>query len=959
MKNSLILAIICCLLGSSALNAQINLEFSFVQPTCHGYTNGSASVTASGGTAPYSYLWNNGHTGSDISGLAAGNYQATITDANGQTANGSVVVTQPDELIASIVGTNVTCNGENGTLSAQVTGGTGEFSYLWSTQQTDQAISITEPGNYYVTVSDANGCSDVADYLVPGVIVIDMAITHVRCFSDPNSGALNPAVTGGVAPYTYLWGDGNTQPIRQNLPAGTYWLTVTGANGCAVVEQATITMPPPLQATVISITPSCGGANNGSATILATGGTPPYTHTWTPGGYTGSTVTGLAPGQYYVCTFDANQCQVDLWVIIPEITHLDVHLAVQSAECQGVDNGVVTALVVPPGNYNYQWNVPPYTGVTTLTGLAAGTFVAVTVTDPVSGCTGTASATVSGHHAVDVAVVDTDIPCAGQALGTATATASNGTQPYTFQWTAPPSLDVIGTDAQITGLAAGAYQVSVTDSRGCTAIGVANISIESAPDAKIGGLTTLVCGVDTSKVQLVNLSTDPYSSIASWNWTLTINGNTQTFANISPLQLNLPVGDTLLAELKVTSATGCTDTETKQFIVAGIPDVSLTVGPIAFNCENDPVYFDVEGHQPYYSYLWTPTTNLVLDSIPPNATANPNVTTTYQLITNNQGCIDTLNVTVFRVTPIELSVDQSPGFTCDSTYTLFANSNVSNVIWIDHLGNPVGNPPTNPVNVSLDSTTTFTAIATDTLGCVDSLQLTIILGDVQVSIDPAFPGNGCAGEPITLGIINHDLADTLTFHWTVSPPLIINNPQAANPTVSGPTGIYTVFVAVENQFGCTDSLELEVNINDMNYIQQDIAVDLCNGKIVQFINNSGLTGTWYFGDGDSSQVLSPTHTYQTAGPYHVQFVPDITVCVMPWDSTIQVKDTSLLAAEIEHNYLNCINQAEIQFNETSGNQGISWSWTFSGGTPGTSNVQNPVITFTEEGQITAQVIISD
>lgn len=127
---------------------------------------------------------------------------------------------------------------------------------------------------------------------------MDVVVTNIPCASDPLGGALNAVITGGNNPYTVFWNDGNTNVSRQNLPAGTYSVTATDANGCTATDQGTITMPPPLHVEVVSITPSCNGANNGSATIVPSGGTPPYTHSWTPGGYTGTTVTGLAPGQY-------------------------------------------------------------------------------------------------------------------------------------------------------------------------------------------------------------------------------------------------------------------------------------------------------------------------------------------------------------------------------------------------------------------------------------------------------------------------------------------------------------------------------------------------------------------------------------------------------------------------------------------------------------------------------------
>lgn len=133
--------------------------------------------------------------------------------------------------------------------------------------------------------------------------------------------------------------------------------------------------------------------------------------------------------------------------------------------------------------------------------------------DPVSGCSGTATTTVGAHNAITVSVVDTDIQCAGQSLGSATATATGGTPDYQYEWLVPPTGPQIGVGPTITGLAVGAYMVSVTDSRGCTAIGVANIGIESGPQAIIGGSTTVECGDTVSIIRFVNLSTDIFGPL--------------------------------------------------------------------------------------------------------------------------------------------------------------------------------------------------------------------------------------------------------------------------------------------------------------------------------------------------------------------------------------------------------------------------------------------------------------
>lgn len=1359
MIKSLQLAIVCWLLMTAqAASAQIDLNFSTVSPACHGTSNGSATVITAGGIAPLTYQWDNGQTTQTNQGIGAGTYEVTVTDAANMTASGTVTVFEPNQLTLEIV------------------------------------------------------------------------VTNIPCATDPLGGAVNAVILGGTLPYSIVWNDGDTDVSRQNLPAGNYAATVTDGNGCTASDEGTIQIPPPLEVVAVAISPSCGGANNGSATVVPSGGTGPYTHTWTPGGYTGSTVTGLAPGQYYVCTFDANHCQKDLWVIIPEITGLNVNLSVLSAACTGIDNGVVTAFVDPPGNYVYNWNLPPFTGVNQLTGLPADIVVSVTVTDPVSGCTGSATTTVSAHSSIDVIVTDTDIPCAGENIGQASANAFGGVPDYTYVWLLPPSGPVIGNGPNINGLAPGAYMVSVTDSQGCTAIGVADIGVESAPDAIIGGPTVVECGDSLSILQFVNLSVDPFDSIATWNWTITTATDTFHFGNVSPLELALPVGDSGTVQLVVTSLNGCTDTATQHFVVPGIPDISLSTGAMAMVCGNGSVDIVVNGGHPWYSYVWSPLTGLTLDSIPPNATANPSVTTTYQLIASDQGCSDTVSViivrkplveigvdtnlietcdslvvlnahanvskifwvdsigtflgfnpitvvagapatytaiamdslgcmdsvsvtvighphitlttdammmdchndpvhivvnggspsftyvwspmtgltldtpapnviadpdttttyqliasndegcsdtvyvTVIRVIPIELTIDTNLIVTCDSLVVLNAHSNVDKVFWIDGQGNVLGNNPitvvagdtmeytaiamdttgcmdsisvvviglpdihlstdstlfdcdngpvhivvngaepgytyvwspmtgltldgtppnaianpdstttyqligssgsgcadtvtvtvvrvvpieltvdtnlivtcdslvvlnahsnvdkvfwidaqgnvlgNNPITVVAgdtaeytavamdttgcmdsisvvviglpnihittdsilldcdngpvhivvngadpgytyvwspmtgltldavppnatadpDSTTTYqliassgsgcadtvtvtvirvvpielsvehevivtcdstvvlqatsnvadvcwidsngtviggganpvtvvvqhgvtvvyTAIAKDTTGCRDSLSVSVTGHGVDIDIDPENMGMGCAGEDITLGVINNHPNDTLHYQWTVTPPLTITSSDTtASITVAGPAGMYTVTVTATNQYGCSQTLQIPVKISDRDTLDAgDISLDLCDGRKISFFNNSGYDGVWTFGDGDTSLVANPMHMYDTAGVYVVTFTPLNAICVLPWDSTITVLQEGLAMPVITNDYVICVDSAQIQFHGTSNNPNVTWAWTFENGTPPTSTLQNPLVSFQAEDTITATLKVTD
>jgi hypothetical protein len=142
-------------------------------------------------------------------------------------------------------------------------------------------------------------------------------VTNVSCNGFSN-GAINLTATGRTAPYTFNWGGGITTEDRTGLSAGTYTVTITDANGCTGTVNATVTQPTALSATISQTNVSCNGGSNGSASITVSGGTAPYTYSWSPTGGTGATATGLSAGTYTVTVMDANSCSTTKTVTITQ-----------------------------------------------------------------------------------------------------------------------------------------------------------------------------------------------------------------------------------------------------------------------------------------------------------------------------------------------------------------------------------------------------------------------------------------------------------------------------------------------------------------------------------------------------------------------------------------------------------------------------------------------------------------
>ncbi|MEO7978646.1 SprB repeat-containing protein, partial [Flavobacterium sp.] len=246
---------------------------------CNGGSNGAATVNAAtGGTAPYTYNWTPGNPTGDgttsVTGLTAGSWTCTVTDANSCTAFVNFTVTQPTA-ISTATGsqTNVSCNGgSNGTASVTPAGGTPGYTYSWSPSGgTAATASGLAAGSYTVTVTDANGCTATRNYTItqPAAAVSGTTVvTNVSCNGGTN-GTINLTPTGGTGPYTFSWGGGITTEDRTGLAAGTYSVTITDNNGCTgTVSGITVTQPTAIStATGSQTNVSCNGGSNGSASV--------------------------------------------------------------------------------------------------------------------------------------------------------------------------------------------------------------------------------------------------------------------------------------------------------------------------------------------------------------------------------------------------------------------------------------------------------------------------------------------------------------------------------------------------------------------------------------------------------------------------------------------------------------------------------------------------------------------
>ncbi len=433
-----------------------------------GNPTGAITASATGGTGPYIFAWSNGGTTATITALAAGPYTVTTTNSQGCSSTTTFTVNNQAGPTAGISGTTPTaCGSSTGTATATATGGTGSITYAWSNGGSGASISGLSAGSYTVTATDQNGCTSTAVATVSNSTGPSSNIsTTVHTTCGLSNGAATATATGGNGALNYLWSNGATTASISNLAAGIYTVSVTDQSNCLSVASVTINASTSPVAAIASQTDARCGQNNGAITAAATAGTGGYTYLWSNGATTAA-ITGLGGGTFTVTVTDQSGCTGTISTTLQAFSQPTVVVVPNDLSCYQQNNGTVTAN--PNGGnapYTYHWS----TGVLTqqITGLSPALYF-VTVTDA-SGCTVTGFGVVNEPAELIATPSSTNETSPGANDGTATVVPSGGTAPYTYVWSSG------GTTDTETGLAAGTYTVTVTDTHGCTL--VVNVTVD-------------------------------------------------------------------------------------------------------------------------------------------------------------------------------------------------------------------------------------------------------------------------------------------------------------------------------------------------------------------------------------------------------------------------------------------------------------------------------------------------
>jgi hypothetical protein len=733
--------------------------------TCSGINNGSITANATGGTGSKTYTWSNGASGATASNLAAGSYTVTVLDANNCAATQSFTVGAPTGMTITGTTTQPTCLGiNNGSITANATGGTGNKTYSWNTGATGATLSNVGAGAYTVTVSDAAGCSQLQTFTVtaPAAMTITGTTINPTC-SGLNNGSITANATGGTGNKTYTWSNGATGASVSNLSAGNYTVTVSDANGCSQTQSFTLTAPAAMSITGTTTPPTCGN-NNGSITLNVTGGTGNKTYSWNTGAVT-SSISNLASGTYTVTVSDANGCSQTQSFTLSSPAAFSVTGSVTAPTCWNSANGIINANATGgAGNISYSWSNGSSGAV--ITNATAGTYT-VTATDG-NGCSDSETLTVTAPAQMTLNPTVTNLTCSGNPTGSIVLNVAGGTGNKTYFW------NTGATTNSINNLNAGSYSVLVTDQNGCVASQNFTVTSPAALNANLNDFDIACNDEFGSAIVAPTGGQAPYNVL--WSTGSTANNiNSLTTGNYS---------------VQVTDANGCSTSS--NFSITESANLSVFANTTQVSCfglNNGSVTLNVSGGDQNYTYFWnTGSTSSALNSLAPG---NYSV-----VVTDGNGCNGSTNVTITQPAAMMLEID-GESVSCfglsDGIATASANGGAAPYTfnW--------DNGQTGQYLDEMESGT-YTVTVSDANGCTVQGLVSIDEPDMLVANVLILSPETCSG--------NNGSAEVMIEGGSPGYFIVWNNGNTENILSGAASGIYEV--AITDAHGCLLNLSAEI-----------------------------------------------------------------------------------------------------------------------------------------------------
>lgn len=895
------------------VNSQLTANAGADQAVCSGDSvilGGSPSANA--GTSPYTYSWS---PSTGLSNASASNPKAApttttayilqVTDASAASVKDTVVITVRDKPTASAGADKFVLANQPVVIGGSPTasGGTGPYTYSWSPTAglnsatiANPTATVTSTRTYFLTVIDANGCSNKDTVKVNSRVALVANAGLDKNILPGGSVVIGTttAATGGYPGYTYSWSpstglNNSTLKMPTATPAATtsYVLTATDTKGFTDTDTMTVFVGSIATANAGADKSIClGGSTTIGGSPTAQTGSAPFTYSWTP--TTGlndptaanPTAAPTTTTTYVVHLTDSGSNTDTDTVVVTVNPNPIANAGTDKAICVGQTTaigGSPTASSGTPG-YTYSWT--PSTGLDNPASAnpnaspAATTSYVVLVSDA-KGCSDTDTITVTVHPA-PVAHAGNDVEAcvgAGVSIGGSPA-ATGGTAPFTYAWAPTTGLnDATAANPIATPSATTSYVLTVTDQHGCTDTDTVLVTLNPKPTADAGVDKQFCVGDSASLGGAPSASggTAPYSY--SWSPATGLNDATSANPTASPSATTSYI-------LTVTDAKNCVAMDTVLVTVssglaanAGV-DKAISVGG-STTIGGSPA---ATGGIAPYTYSWSPLDSLD-DATVANPTANPTTSTTYILtVTDAVGCtdIDTMQVLV-SLLPIahagpDTAICAGSSVVIGGSPTASAGTSPYTYSWSPSTGlsnATIANPSAAPT-----STTTYIVTVTDANTNSDTDTMTVVVNPVPVA-NAGSDANIILGNSANLGGSPSASSGTSPYTYAWSPATGLNDATVANP-VATPADTTIYVLTITDSKGCSDTDTVIVYVNSANLPPSAIAsANPTSGGVPLLVQFTGSASTdvdgtivsyaWDFGDGNSSTQADPQYTYNALG----------------------------------------------------------------------------------------------
>ncbi|HXC03364.1 MAG TPA: gliding motility-associated C-terminal domain-containing protein [Bacteroidia bacterium] len=879
--------------------------------TC-GASDGNISISPSGGTGALTYSWSpSGGNTTTASNLGSGTYTCTVTDANGCSKQITASVNNiGGPAVALSSQTNNICNaGTTGSATVTASAGTAPYTYSWSPSG---GVGVTAnnlgAGTYTCTVTDANGCKQTQTATITQPSAITAAsptVTNSTCGN--SNGSISVSASGGTGALTYSWSpSGGNTSTASNLGAGSYTCTITDTKGCsAQISSSVNNTGGPAVSLTFQTNNLCNAGSLGSATVTPTGGTTPYTFSWSPSGGTSASANNLSAGTYTCTVTDANGCQQTQLVTITEPAALNASApTVTNVNCNGACNGsAVVSATGGTGSYTYSWS-PSGGNSGTASSLCAGTYTC-TISDA-NNCQTLQTAVVTEPVVLAVSVSAITPASCNTSNGSATVTVSGGTGAYTFSWS--PSG---GTAATANGLAAGSYNLTVNDASGCSQILPVNINNSGGPNSTLSSSSNSSCNGSCNGSATVNASGGTGTLTYSWS----PSGGIAATANA------LCAGSYTCT---ISDSNNCITTQTVTITQPALLQAPApNINNITCNgANNGSVSIAVSGGTGPYTYSWSPSGGTSAGAVG----LSPGSYTCTIIDANGCSMIDSAAITQPVILASGISGTQS---TCGLNNGSAAVTATGGTGSYTYAWSPSGGTSSTASTLPAGL---YTCIVSDANGCTQQDTLTIAnVGNPPVAIVLASgPTTFCQGSTVTLTASGGG-----TYSWS--------NGVTADSIVVSATGTYSV--TVTNACG-TNSTSNAVTVNPLPVAAIAGASNVCQGDSILLSASGGTSYSWSNGSTSNPIYVS------TGGTYSVTVTNGCGSATAQTNVTFN-SVTSHFTADSTTGYA----PFNVNFTTNGSSNATSWSWNFGDGTTGTG--QTPSHTYPTAGTYTATCTATD